>query len=382
MPTDTKTSRLVQLLEKTLDQLVLVESCTAGLVAAMLGQIPGVSSHFAGSMVTYQNRTKAQWLGIDLAQLDRDGAVSADVAQQMAVRGLQQTPHASLAVAITGHLGPGAPPELDGQAYIAIAHRHELRGPVVYSVRLKKRGDTRVERQQRAAEKVIALTTQYLAERLRLAQELSSELAPDIWQELHDGTLGAAAIGGPEPIGDEFTSKLLFPGSFDPLHEGHRQMIAAATKLTGRDVELLLSIDNVDKPSLSREEVLRRAFQFAATHATWIVRPARFWKWATLFPGSTFVIGLDTLDRILNPKYADSEKEHRSHLQTIVDEECRLLAFGRVLQGEFRTASNIKIPRLLRNSIDEIPAAAFRFDIQSRELRSQNSIIAPNFPAS
>ena len=380
MPTDTNPERIVRLLEKNGEQLLTIESCTAGRMAATLSEVPGVSSHLVGSLVTYQNRSKAHWLGLDLAALDRSGAVSPEVALQMAERGLRQTPHASLALSITGHLGPNAPADLDGVAYATIAHRYEMRPPTTFKLDLKGKADSRIDRQLRATHLALGHLQKYLSRRLRVAKELASELSLDHWQQLLASQLDAVGLGGPSMAEETITSRLIFPGSFNPLHQGHRQMIEAATTMTGQPVELLMSIDNVDKPSLTRSEVLRRVLQFAASHTTWVVKPARFWEWATIFPGATFVVGLDTLERIVSHRYASSRRDHEAHLQTIVEQGCQLLVFGRLHQGEFRSATQIKIPKVLRDRVHEIPEAAFRCDAQSRLLRSEPTLVGLTFP--
>lgn len=106
-------------------RLVLAESCTAGRVAAELGQIPGISEFFCGSMVVYRTLTKDAWLRIprDLLDDPEIGPVSAEVTKALAEAVLAQTPEATISAAITGHLGPGSPPWLDGQSFFAVAHR-------------------------------------------------------------------------------------------------------------------------------------------------------------------------------------------------------------------------------------------------------------------
>ena len=127
------------------ERLVLAESCTAGNVAAELGQIPGISNSLCGSLVVYRNDSKTQWLGIDRHGLDdhERGPVSEWVTSQLALSALQRTPEATLAAAITGHLGPGAPTGLDGVIYCAACHRdppgsltvikHQLSSPMPQS---------------------------------------------------------------------------------------------------------------------------------------------------------------------------------------------------------------------------------------------------------
>lgn len=117
---------VMALLKKRRDQgelchIVLAESCTAGLIAATLGRVPGVSEFLAGSAVVYQIATKARWLSVDESALVDPGPVSRIVAEQMADGVLRMTPHASISLSITGHLGPAAPADLDGIAWCGLA---------------------------------------------------------------------------------------------------------------------------------------------------------------------------------------------------------------------------------------------------------------------
>lgn len=116
---------LAQQLKLANCQLVLAESCTGGRVAAELTRVPGISQFFCGSAVVYQEATKTAWLGVPQAlfQPDGPGGVSGETAEAMAAGVLAHTPAADLAVAITGHLGPDAPPDLDGVTFHGWATR-------------------------------------------------------------------------------------------------------------------------------------------------------------------------------------------------------------------------------------------------------------------
>lgn len=116
-------TKLIRLLRETQHKIVFAESCTAGLIAATLGKTPGVSEFLAGSAVVYQLETKSAWLNVLPETLDRFGAVSQPVSEQMAHGVLQITPHATIAASVTGHLGPDAPAELDGVAWSTVAIR-------------------------------------------------------------------------------------------------------------------------------------------------------------------------------------------------------------------------------------------------------------------
>ncbi len=115
---------LARILEFRADErVVFAESCTAGLIAATMATQPGISRYLCGSAVTYREEMKEAWLGVPPELLAKFSAVSAEVTQAMVIGILQRTPQATWGLAITGHLGPAAPPELDGVVFIAIGKR-------------------------------------------------------------------------------------------------------------------------------------------------------------------------------------------------------------------------------------------------------------------
>src|SRR5262245_44948738 len=87
-------------------KIATAESCTGGLVAAMLTEVAGSSAVVERGFVTYSNAAKSDLLGVPAELIARDGAVSESVARAMAEGALTHAP-ADLAVAITGIAGPG-----------------------------------------------------------------------------------------------------------------------------------------------------------------------------------------------------------------------------------------------------------------------------------
>lgn len=83
-----------------------VESCTGGLIAAALTEIPGSSASVDRGFVTYSNEAKADLVGVPMALIETHGAVSPEVAEAMAQGGLARS-KADVAVAVTGVAGPG-----------------------------------------------------------------------------------------------------------------------------------------------------------------------------------------------------------------------------------------------------------------------------------
>jgi PncC family amidohydrolase len=157
--------RLAKLLGETAQRVVFAESCTAGLLSAVLSRVPGSSAYLCGSAVVYQEQTKSSWLSVPTRLFaERDaGVVSAETAEAMVLGVLKMTPQANWGASITGHLGPNAPPELDGIAWVGIGVRdasgvvfqgaHQLHLPVTSSDPVK----TRLDRQQQAGAKLLDL---------------------------------------------------------------------------------------------------------------------------------------------------------------------------------------------------------------------------------
>ena len=144
-------------------RIVFAESCTAGLVSATLAQVPGISQWHCGSAVVYRETTKTAWLAIPPEMIEKHGVVSAEVAQLMAAGVLQFTPEADISAAITGHLGPDAPLELDGVVYIAVARR-EAPNVIFESVeRVALTTSARGERQREATLAVLKQAARVLA---------------------------------------------------------------------------------------------------------------------------------------------------------------------------------------------------------------------------
>src|SRR5215831_19303711 len=98
-------------------------------------------------------------------------------------------------------------------------------------------------------------------------------------------------IGGSLGFGNWELPQALLPGSFCPLHHGHTTLAAVAAARLGVPVHFELSVTNVDKPELPREEIERRVSQFAEVAPVWITRAATFEAKAALFPGVAFVVG-------------------------------------------------------------------------------------------
>lgn len=141
---DTAT-RLIAALRARGRHLALAESCTGGLIAALLTEVPGSSGVLERGYVVYSNEAKIEALGVPAGVIDRHGAVSAAAAVAMADGALKQA-RAGIALSVTGIAGPtgGSAQKPVGLVYMALAreahetsvHRFQFKDDGRHNIRL------------------------------------------------------------------------------------------------------------------------------------------------------------------------------------------------------------------------------------------------------
>lgn len=123
-----ETEQLVSVLKERNLTVSAAESCTGGMIGAEITSVPGISSYFLGSVVTYSNSAKERLLGVPRGILFAYGAVSDQTARSMA-RGAVSLYGSDVAVAVTGIAGPGGatPDKPVGLVYIAVTDGETVR---------------------------------------------------------------------------------------------------------------------------------------------------------------------------------------------------------------------------------------------------------------
>jgi hypothetical protein len=177
---------------------------------------------------------------------------------------------------------------------------------------------------------------------------------------------GQMMLSAPRPL-------LLYPGSFNPLHEGHMLLARIAEELRQQPLAFEISVTNVDKPPLAGGTVRHRLVQFAWKSPVELTRAPTFVDKSRLFPGTTFVIGADTAERLVAPKYyGDDELRMHVALEEIGNSGSTFLVAVRIdAAGRVRSLNDIPVPRRYADLFTEIPEHRFRFDISSSEIRAQ-----------
>lgn len=115
-----------RLLLKKKCAIAVCESCTGGMLGALLTAIPGSSEYFEGGIIAYSNRVKEKIAGVNRSVLARYGAVSEEVAIEMA-QGVREKMHTDIGISITGVAGPGGGSRSKpvGLVYVALSMGRE-----------------------------------------------------------------------------------------------------------------------------------------------------------------------------------------------------------------------------------------------------------------
>lgn len=169
----------------------------------------------------------------------------------------------------------------------------------------------------------------------------------------------------------------VFPGSFNPLHDGHLEIARVAQELTGCTPWFEITVTNADKPPIDYIDVERRVKQFGREqhlHRVVLTNATLFRDKIHLFRNSIFVVGVDTWERILNPKYYGGESGLRSMLDEFKNTNTKFLIFGRHNGTTWVDPSQVQLPyhEYFRNpdNLIFVPEEKFRRDVSSSTIRT------------
>ncbi|MFT5211242.1 MAG: nicotinamide mononucleotide (NMN) deamidase PncC [Flavobacterium sp.] len=196
---------------------------------------------------------------------------------------------------------------------------------------------------------------------------LNHFVAPRIWQDLLQGD--ASSTLSLETRSLETRPRSIFPGAFNPPHSGHREIVRLAEEKLGHEVFYEISISNVDKAKIDFIDMKQRQDSLEGANLIFTNAPTFIDK-STLFPGSTFIVGVDTICRIADViYYENSTKKRDDAIANFIKNNNRFLVFGRLIGENYLTLSKVQLPEPLLKICDEITEDEFREDYSSSDIR-------------
>ena len=353
----------------------------SGAIAELL-RVPGGSRLLLEALVPYDARALTEFLGFEPPQASSVETAVA-MAQRSRERAAKLAPTGALLLGLgaTAGLVTDRPRQGEHRCHIAVA---STAGTEVASIVLAKGRRDRAGEEDLVARAIVlclakgcgvdAPTPQVLlGEDERYAATTTAGSSDPIDRLLagnHDRVTawpdGRLAPSAPPP-------GVVLPGSFNPLHEGHLLLARVAEGMRQLPVAFEISVTNVDKPPLDSGEVRSRLAQFSGRARVELTRAPTFLEKSRLLPGVTFVVGADTAERLVAPRYyGGDEARMAAALQEIADRGGSFLVAVRAdTAGRVRSLDDVAVPPRFAHMFTSIPESRFRLDSSSSDIRAR-----------
>lgn len=370
-------TELATAIHATPHKMVMAFAGAGARALEWLHSVGGSSRTVLAANDIYNDESMRAWVGFMPARF-----TSRRVARAMAVRAYHEARHLASPSDATFGLASTATIATDrakrGDHRVATAVRDAF-GTLTYALTLEKDARDRAGEEEivsllllrAAADACGVLARPELP--LTRSEELEVVFQPsELMAALEQGSRELVVVRPNGAVVSETsaTGRVVLSGAFNPLHEGHLDLAEAASKHTGLPALFELPMVNAEKAPIGALEVRRRAQQFAGRGEIALTRAPLFVEKAVLLPDSVFVVGMDTAERLLEPRfYGNDAGAMRQALEEIRAQRCRFLVAGRTEDGVFRTLEHAAVPSGLEELFEALPEEEFRHDVSSSEIR-------------
>ena len=352
-------------------RFVLVSSGGGTNAISEILKVPGASTSVLEAYVPYAKESLDYYL---LKQPDH--YCSLDTTLSMAAKAYSAAkkidpdtnPKYLLGIAVTASLATNYSKKGEHKFFIAI-QTYKYSSSFSYS--FIKGELTREEEEQVVTDHIINAIAQSCEVQSKIIIENSSLVIKTVeaqknWVKLVDNKIDFVSSTNRIP-------ELIFPGSFNPFHSGHQSMSELAEKKTGLGLAYEICIQNADKPPLSYHEIEKTLNQFNHGHEWVLTKAGKFTDKAELFPNSVFIIGADTLTRILDEKFYLNRQDMLNQLDLFNSHNINFLVFGRKIRDSFISLESVSIPEHIAKRFSGFGEEIFRDDISSTLIRKEES---------